>query len=128
MIENFTILNGGSTTSIGLLNENLSLTSPPPAYSLSYNSSYISSTPNLSNITHNATINISENGQSITDLTNDDRIHIFPSFLSNIPPPPPPPTYQETLDDDRLLFVEGREQFNNEQVYIGMGRRGSGWL
>ncbi|PKC59226.1 hypothetical protein RhiirA1_445502 [Rhizophagus irregularis] len=129
--EDSTISIDDSTTSIGLLNENLSLTSPPPAYSLSYNSFYISS--NFSNITHNTTINISENRQSIIDqqsVTND-RIHFFPSFLSNIPPPPPPPTYQEALDDDRVLFVEGRDQFGNEQVYFGMGRRGSvirGWL
>ncbi|GBC35819.2 hypothetical protein GLOIN_2v1814678 [Rhizophagus irregularis DAOM 181602=DAOM 197198] len=123
--EDSTISIDDSTTSIGLLNENLSLTSPPPAYSLSYNSFYISS--NFSNITHNTTINISENRQSIIDqqsVTND-RIHFFPSFLSNIPPPPPPPTYQEALDDDRVLFVEGRDQFGNEQVYFGMGRRGS---
>ncbi|CAB5366052.1 unnamed protein product [Rhizophagus irregularis] len=116
--EDSTISIDDSTTSIGLLNENLSLTSPPPAYSLSYNSFYISS--NFSNITHNTTINISENRQSIIDqqsVTND-RIHFFPSFLSNIPPPPPPPTYQEALDDDRVLFVEGRDQFGNEQVYF----------
>jgi hypothetical protein len=118
-----------TTVDMTLSNENLSLTSPPPAYSSSY-ISLPSSTLNLSDITHNTP----ETGQSTIDhqsVTNDDRLFIFPSFLSNIPPPPPPPTYQETLEGDSVLFVEGRGQFGNEQVYFGMGRRGSvirGWL
>ncbi|GBB84669.1 hypothetical protein RclHR1_11230012 [Rhizophagus clarus] len=114
------------SNSIDLLNENLYIASPPPVYSLSFNSTF-----NLSNTTHNTTINIPENSQSIIidqqSITNDNRRHVFPSFLSNIPPPPPPPTYQEALDGDRVLFVEG----SNDQYYFGMGRSGSvirGWL
>ncbi|RIA98007.1 hypothetical protein C1645_751004 [Glomus cerebriforme] len=120
--NNNSLNNISFTTSINLLNENLSLTPPPPTYSSSYNSSFITlPSPNMDT-------NSSENGQYFTSTID------HPSFLSNIPPPPPPPTYQEALkclDGGRVFFDEGRGQCNNEQFRIAMGRRGSiirGWL